>query len=79
MGKLYKLRRAIEKDPEKWTSTFDGYVFGGVKSAEYVTRRPYWIKKRTSWKPGWKPKEWDYGTLSYRDFVRSVLDSLKKK
>ncbi len=70
MGKLYKLRKAIEKDPEKWVRSF---------GAEYATRRPYWVKRSTSWNPRWVPKSWYDGIFSYRDFVRSVLNDLKKK
>ncbi len=64
MGKLYKLRKAIEKDPERWVRSF---------GAEYIARRPYWIKQGTPWYPRWEPKKWYDGILSYRDFVQSVL------
>ncbi len=74
MGKLYKLRKAIEKDPEKWTS-----AFGGARSAEYATRKPYWAKRSAPWSPGWVPKIWYDGIHSYKTFVRSVLNDLKKK
>ena len=68
MGKLYKLRKAIEKDPEKWISSFGGHAMG----ARFFEHSGYWHKKA-----GWQPAYPLYDNpKSYRDFVASVLEEL---
>lgn len=63
MGKLYKIRRAIEREPEKWYA-----------STLYGTRRA--CRATRGQNGGWIPGEWWFAEKSYCAFVRHVLREL---
>lgn len=67
MGKLHTLRRAIEREPEKWfRQDYDGRCFARGAS------RSKWFGSKQ-----WEPTEsWQVGYRSYRSFVRHILNEL---
>ncbi len=72
MGKLYKLRKAIRKDPIKWTFTYSG---GGHARGAVFNEHESWYRRNNV---GWQPTGFLFDNpKSYRSFVQSVLNEMK--
>jgi len=81
MGKLHTLRRAVQRDPEKWfeivKSNNKNYASNKKKASDFVKesitfrRSCSATKKKSDWSPS---PSW--GRNSYRGFVKSVLKDM---
>ncbi len=72
MGKLYKLRKAIRKDPIKWTFTYGGG--GHARGATFHKRETRYGKNNA----GWQPVDFLFDNpKSYKSFVQSVINEMK--
>ena len=67
MGKLHTLRRAIEREPEKWI-----YREHDGRLTARGARRDRW-QNHGQW---FSVERWSYNGASYRGFVQSVLAKL---
>ena len=72
MGKLHTLRRAVERNPDRWLTSY-GLVYG----AEYRTKPPWTTYEKWNG-PGWYPKNGFFcgNPKSYRDYITKVLIDL---
>lgn len=68
MGKLHKLRRAIEREPDKWKN---------ARAAKHWRGNPA-LRHRPSRSASWEPQGYYYGGVhSYRAFIKHVLKTSK--
>jgi len=65
MGKLHTIRRAIERDPEKWY-TIDEKGTLRVKAAKFYRQTGQWEPYQFSW----------YDGASYMEFVAHVVQGI---
>ena len=65
MGKLHKLRQAIEREPKRWM----------LIGPEWVNRKPYALGA-TLYHQEWRTVKYGPRSASYRHFVISVLIGL---
>ncbi len=76
MGKLHTLRRAIERDPDKWSKRIY-YVYGHpnvLRKLDYPKRYQARSAQRTTITKQWKPGKTVNGP--YAAFVMHVLKGL---
>lgn len=67
MGKLHTLRRAIEREPEKWFN-----LESTGRCWAYGASRRIW-SNNNRWEP---TAPWGYHGKAYRSFVKQVLKEL---